>query len=232
MENSNSNSNSNSNDIVAKIKLKASNMFEERFSDGFYGYIISSFILFNWENIILIFKSKNPIEMTLIYISVQKHATFYFYILPLIAGVTASFIFPFLTAIYAKLVSKSKAAIKHSKDEVEAERRNKIVEKALNAQKKEDELHNTAIRIRDKKEELAIIQSQIDTRIQQKNKLDNYLKSLAEVYSLTPNIESEVHLKKFLSELKSKGLIEKHPDTNIVLNMVNGLLEDDNADKK
>ncbi len=207
-------------------------MFEERFSDGFYGYIISSFILFNLENIILIFKSKNPIEMTLIYISVQKHAVLYYYILPLFAGVIASFIFPFLTAIYAKLVSKSKATIKYSKDEAEVERRNKIAVKAISAQKKEDELHNAAIKIRDKKEEINIIQTQIDTRLEQKMNLDNYLKKLADVYKLTAKIENETHLKTFLSELKRNELLEKFPDTNLVLNMVNGVTTEDDSNKK
>lgn len=207
-------------------------MFEERFSDGFYGYIISSFILFNLENIILIFKSKNPIEMTLIYISVQKHAVLYYYILPLFAGVIASFIFPFLTAIYAKLVSKSKATIKYSKDEAEVERRNKIAVKAISAQKKEDELHNAAIKIRDKKEEINIIQTQIDTRLEQKMNLDNYLKKLADVYKLTAKIENEIHLKTFLSELKRNELLEKFPDTNLVLNMVNGVTTEDDSNKK
>ncbi|WP_449548892.1 hypothetical protein [Lelliottia amnigena] len=229
---SESGSDTNSNDIFAKIKIKASNMFEERFSDGFYGYIISSFILFNLENIILIFKSKNPIEMTLIYISVQKHAVLYYYILPLFAGVIASFIFPFLTAIYAKLVSKSKATIKYSKDEAEVERRNKIAVKAISAQKKEDELHNAAIKIRDKKEEINIIQTQIDTRLEQKMNLDNYLKKLADVYKLTAKIENETHLKTFLSELKRNELLEKFPDTNLVLNMVNGVTTEDDSNKK
>ncbi|MBL5920097.1 hypothetical protein I7V28_02990 [Lelliottia amnigena] len=229
---SESGSDTNSNDIFAKIKIKASNMFEERFSDGFYGYIISSFILFNLENIILIFKSKNPIEMTLIYISVQKHAVLYYYILPLFAGVIASFIFPFLTAIYAKLVSKSKATIKYSKDEAEVERRNKIAVKAISAQKKEDELHNAAIKIRDKKEEINIIQTQIDTRLEQKMNLDNYLKKLADVYKLTAKIENEIHLKTFLSELKRNELLEKFPDTNLVLNMVNGVTTEDDSNKK
>lgn len=45
----------------------------DRIKNNFYGYLITSFVIFNWENIILILKSKNDIEMTLIYISAQPN---------------------------------------------------------------------------------------------------------------------------------------------------------------
>ncbi|MCK2155622.1 MULTISPECIES: hypothetical protein [Citrobacter] len=72
----------------------------ERFKDGFYGYVIASFLIVNWENIVLIIKSKNDIELTLIYIYAQKDFAYRFLWMPIIYGMAAAFVMPIIVAIY------------------------------------------------------------------------------------------------------------------------------------
>lgn len=76
------------------------NNIPERFKDGFYGYVIASFLIVNWENIVLIIKSKNDIELTLIYIYAQKDFAHRFLWMPIIYGMGAAFIMPIIVALY------------------------------------------------------------------------------------------------------------------------------------
>lgn len=51
----------------------------DRLRNNFYGYLLTSLLFFNLENIILIIKSKDPIELTLIYIGLQKEFSWHFF---------------------------------------------------------------------------------------------------------------------------------------------------------
>lgn len=81
----------------------------DKLRNNFYGYVLTSLIFFNLENIILIIKSPNPIEMTLIYIGLQKEFSWDFFWIPIFYGMLASVIMPIITVIHALIIGVIKA---------------------------------------------------------------------------------------------------------------------------
>ncbi|EFL4056014.1 hypothetical protein IGX51_004610 [Escherichia coli] len=81
----------------------------DKLRNNFYGYVLTSLLFFNLENIILIIKSNNPIEMTLIYIGLQKEFSWNFFWVPIFYGILASIFMPIISAIYALIIGVIKA---------------------------------------------------------------------------------------------------------------------------
>lgn len=184
------------------------NIFPDRFKNGFYGYIITAFVLFNWENIILILKSKNDIEMTLIYISTQLNFTFNFFWLPLISGITAAFIMPLISTGYS-LYTGGMTAMRNDSLGFGG-----LLWKNI---KTNLELKQSGILeiIKKSNEEVVSLKEEIDElrkdtliRLKQKENLDIFLGKIVSVYQEYPLVNTETEFLEMLKTMRHRGIFD------------------------
>ncbi|MGL5968738.1 MAG: hypothetical protein ACRCZ6_16585 [Kluyvera sp.] len=199
------------------------NIFPDRFKNGFYGYIITSFILFNWENIILVLKSKNDIEMTLIYISTQLNFTFNFFWLPLISGIAAAFIMPLISTGYSLYTGgmtamrndslgfggllwkniKTNLELKHSGILEIIKQSN---EEVVSLKEESDELRKDNLK-----------------RLKQKENLETFLGKVVSVYQEYPLVNTETEFLEMLNTMRRRGIFEYYPggsDIRLIKNLL------------
>lgn len=184
------------------------NIFPDRFKNGFYGYIITSFILFNWENIVLILKSKNDIEMTLIYISVQQNFTFNFFWLPFIYGILAAFIMPLISTGYS-LYTGGMTAMRNDSLGFGGLLWNNI-KKNLELKQSGildtiDKLNTEVIQLKKDSDKL---RDDIKERLILKENLEVFLGKVVDVYQEHPSINTEIELLEILYAMKHRGIFE------------------------
>lgn len=184
------------------------NIFPDRFKNGFYGYIITSFILFNWENIILVLKSKNDIEMTLIYISTQLNFTFNFFWLPFFSGIAAAFIMPLISTGYSLYTGGMTAMRNDSLGFGGLLWKN--VKK--NLELKHSGIHETIKRSNEEvvrlKEELDELRNDNLTRLKQKENLEIFLGKVVSVYEEYPLVNTETDFLEMLKAMRRRGIFE------------------------
>ena len=72
-------------------------LVQERFKSNYFAYVLSSLILFNWQNLLLIISSKKDIELIIHQITHRPDAINHFFIYPIICGYLGAIILPFLT---------------------------------------------------------------------------------------------------------------------------------------
>ncbi|HAS1009797.1 hypothetical protein [Enterobacter hormaechei] len=192
----------------------------DRIKNNFYGYLITSFLIFNWENIILILKSKNDIEMTLLYISVQPNFADNFLWQPLKVGIMASFIMPAISTIYSLIVGiitafrdKSREIGKGLMDAILAAFSTFVRRAQLNAGK-------LAEQVRSEKRELNSLRERIATSLEQKARLDQYLLSIARSYAQNPNLNDEKDLENIFKALYHEGLKEFYTPENMIGSLI------------
>jgi len=205
---------------LEEVKNKITDVIFDRLRNNFYGYILTSLFIFNLENILLISKSKDSIEMTLIYIGVQKDFMWNFFWWPIFCGALAAIIMPILTALYAVLIGviqniRNESSLVGSdlwrllKDKIEAK-------KGLNTMKKESlereiqTLNNTH----------SIISDYLDSAGQQKDALHQYLVKLSKIYVDIPNLSDKDKLSTFFDKLYSEGILNDYPTNSKIISMV------------
>lgn len=185
--------------------------FPERFKNGFYGYIITSFVVFNWENIILILKSKNDIEMTLIYISLQQDFSLNFFWLPLIFGIIAAFIMPIISTLYSLSIAGFTMARKDSEGfgtltwksiKSSLEMKNMLKDKSI------EQLNLEVKQLNDKRTNLLDHNSLL---LEQKENLELFLNKVLDVYEKHPELKTKENLFDFLSAVKEQKIYEFYP---------------------
>lgn len=188
------------------------NFSADKLRNNFYGYLVVSFLIFNFENIILIFKSKDMIEMTLIYIQAQQEFAWNFFWKPLWYGIGAALVMPVITAGYVMFSSVFDAIRTQSKGFGTTlwERFKLYNEKRLkNAETDLEELEST---IRIKKYELDQVASKIFWSEERKESLEMYLVNLAKIYGKYNKNNQHRDIAGLLNEIDKSGLSKHFPN--------------------
>ncbi|HAV1851642.1 hypothetical protein [Enterobacter hormaechei] len=199
----------------------------DRIKNNFYGYLITSFAIFNWENIILILKSKNDIEMTLIYISVQPNFAHNFFWEPLKWGILASFVMPLISTIYCLSVGvitsfrdESRKIGQYFFDLLLSIVSTSISERKLVSGKLAERLKNQRL-------EFDILKQRTASALEQKAKIDEFLLKVARAYALNPKLNDEKDLEKIFKALYHEDLRDMYSEQSIIGRFFE-LLEEDN----
>lgn len=185
--------------------------FPERFKNGLYGYILTSFVVFNWENIILILKSKNDIEMTLIYISLQQNFSLNFFWFPLFFGIAAAFIMPFISTLYSLAIAGITEASKDSEGfgtltwrniKSSLEMKNMLKDKSI------EKLNREVRQLNDKRTNLLDHNRSL---LEQKENLELFLNKVLDVYEKHPELKTKQNLIDFLDTVKEQEIYNYYP---------------------
>ncbi|EHW4861360.1 hypothetical protein HV265_11890 [Citrobacter sp. RHBSTW-00678] len=188
----------------------------DKLRNNFYGYVLTSLLFFNLENIILIIKSKNPIEMTLIYIGLQKEFSWDFFWVPIFYGMLASVIMPIITAIYALIIGVIKA-IRDDSGTFGSVLWTNIKLMTRSYQKKEEKIRDE---LNDEIDGLVTRRDAEYSRIKaaeiQREGLEEYLRKLAGVYGVYNNNNSERNLVGFLNEIDKADIAKHFPNPQLL----------------
>lgn len=205
--------NSSSNKAILDIAF-------DRLRNNFYGYLLTSLLLFNLENIILIIKSKDPIELTLIYIGLQKEFSWCFFWVPVFYGMAASVIMPIITAAYALAIGVIKA-VRDDSGTFGLVTWTNIKLKARSYQKKEEKIRSELnqeieglISRRDSE------YSRINAAEVQREGLEEYLRKLAGVYGVYNNNNSERDLVGFLNAIDKADIAKHFPNPQLLRDLL------------
>lgn len=188
----------------------------DKLRNNFYGYVLTSLLFFNLENIILIIKSKNPIEMTLIYIGLQKDFSWDFFWVPVFYGMLASVMMPIITAIYALITGVIKAVRDDSGAFGSALWTNiKLMTRSYRKkeEKVRDELNNEIDGLVNRRD---VEYSRIKTAENQREELEGYLRQLAGIYGVYNNNNSERDLVGFLNEIDKADIARHFPNPRLL----------------
>lgn len=196
------------------------NLSADKLRNNFYGYLIISFLIFNFENVILILKSKDKIEMTLIYIQAQQEFSWNFFWKPLWFGVAASLLMPAVTAAYVVLTGVFDAIRTESKGVGStAWARVKLANETRLTESK-DNLEQLKLDIKSKKAEYKILIAEIDSRLEQKTKLESYLDKLAKVFGVYRNNYNHRDMIGLLKEVEKADITKHFPDTRLLNDLI------------
>nr|EKF2280820.1 hypothetical protein [Cronobacter dublinensis]EKF2290607.1 hypothetical protein [Cronobacter dublinensis]EKF2295540.1 hypothetical protein [Cronobacter dublinensis] len=192
----------------------------DKLRNNFYGYVLTSLLFFNLENIILIIKSNNPIEMTLIYIGLQKEFPWNFFWVPIFYGMLASVIMPIITAIYALMIGVIKAVRDDSGTfgsvlwaNIKLTTRSYQKKEEMIRDKLNDEIDGLVTR-RDAE------YSRIKAAEDQRERLEEYLRKLAGVYGVYNNNNSERNLVGFLNEIDKADIAKHFPNPQLLKDLL------------
>ncbi|MEB7930710.1 hypothetical protein NGH17_23420 [Escherichia coli] len=188
----------------------------DKLRNNFYGYVLTSLLFFNLENIILIIKSNNPIEMTLIYIGLQKEFSWNFFWVPIFYGILASIFMPIISAIYALIIGVIKA-IRNDSGTFGSVLWANIKLMTRSYQKKEEKIReklndeiNVLVTRRDAE------YSRIKVAENQREELEEYLMKLSGVYGVYNNNNSERNLVGFLNEIDKADIAKNFPNPQLL----------------
>lgn len=192
----------------------------DKLRNNFYGYVLTSLIFFNLENIILIIKSTNPIEMTLIYIGLQKEFSWDFFWIPIFYGMLASVIMPIITAIYALIIGVIKA-VRDDSGTFGSVLWTNIKLMTRSYQKKEEKIRDE---LNDEIDGLVTRRDAEYSRIKaaeiQREGLEEYLRKLAGVYGVYNNNNSERNLVGFLNEIDKADIAKHFPNPQLLSDLL------------
>ena len=185
--------------------------FPERFKNGLYGYILTSFVVFNWENIILILKSKNDIEMTLIYISLQQNFSWNFFWLPLILGVIAAFIMPVISTFYSLSIAGFTEARKDSEGFGTIAWRNIKSSLELKNKLKRKSIEQLKLEVKELNDKRTTLLDHNGLLVEQKENLELFLNKVLDIYEKHPELKTKQNLFDFLSAVKEQKIYDFYP---------------------
>lgn len=196
------------------------NLSADKLRNNFYGYLLISFLLFNFENIILILKSKDKIEMTLIYIQAQQEFSWNFFWKPLWLGILASLIMPIVTAAYVVFTGVFDAIRTESKGlgstlwaRVKLAIETRHTESKGNLEQLKENINN-------KRKEYKEIMAEINERTQQKQDLEKYLGKLASVYGVYRNNYSYRNMMGLLEEVDKANISQHFPNSQLIDDLI------------
>lgn len=205
--------------LAGKGQEVLENLSADKLRNNFYGYLIISFLFFNFENIILILKSKEKIEMTLIYIQAQQDFSWNFFWKPLWYGIAASLIMPIVTAAYVVFTGVFDAIRTESKgfgstlwERVKVSNKSKLND-AKNALEVQEKL------LASKEKEHAALQRGIrELRARQSN-LETHLTHLVDVYGKYNNNNQHRDIVGFIKEIDKAGVWKHFPQAQLLNDM-------------
>ncbi|ERM14354.1 hypothetical protein L585_08475 [Pantoea ananatis BRT175] len=174
---------------------------KERITNRLYMYVFSSVIAANWQNILIIFKSKNDIELTLGIMTFEPTFSIFYFYLPVLIGVILAITMPFFTRIIAEKTASQYYLIKKTEVVGEANFREKMANK-------EEQISQVKLRTTRNNSEIDRLKSQIEELESQSKAYFNWLKGLLNAYNETGGeIVTTDDLKKLLLKLKEHNAV-------------------------
>lgn len=78
------------------IKEQINQAVKDRLSNPVWGYIILSWLGFNWESLAILFMSEAPLKVRLDYITSQEHHLILFFVAPVVTGSLIAILTPYI----------------------------------------------------------------------------------------------------------------------------------------
>lgn len=202
-----------------------SNQIKDKLFNKLYFYIIVSFLLFNWQEIIILLKAKEDIYYTLAIIFTGK--TFFGGIflpawlahfgLPIITGLLASILSPYITFAVFYLTSDCFAKIRHG-DRIADQKVLGMLASARRALARQDvEINSLEQRNLDLKKNNEALVSKNNELLERRRELYFGIKAFVDCYDEKEGLHNEADVIAFLKEVehtefyKDSGILRKAP---------------------
>lgn len=201
---------------------------KERLSSPLWGYIILSWIGFNWKHIAVMCLSKAPVEVRIHQITASDFFYIRYLILPCLVGFVLSSIFPYINQASMWLQSKAlemkvKRKVKADKlEEMELATQNLEIERVV--QKKEREKIKTKEmeeRVESLREDVMSIEVEVaqlkSERSQIQSQIEASLQLIAQIEDIVKGVDSgkytEEDFRSLVKESVSKSLLDEARST-------------------
>lgn len=146
------NSSTENTSTIDSIKGTMDEAIKDKLFNKLFAYVVVSFFVVNWQEILILFKSKYDIYTTLSIVWVgDKYQIPYFgtfivspflahFVMPFIYGTIASIVMPYITMRISKLTGRNYAQIRYIDHEFDSEEKARVKALLRNLKKKEEEL--------------------------------------------------------------------------------------------
>lgn len=176
----------NSADVREDAKKRVSNVVSDRLKDGFYGYLVTTVALSNWQNIFILLKSKKPIEDTLLNMTSSPDFIYDYFLWPLVFGTLAAFLMPWVVVVYVRMVAKARSHIKSAERAADAATDVRLSKKELKAQLQHNQKLNLAELLETQRKESKTLKAELANDKATKEHFDKFIKRLDEVFVKAP----------------------------------------------
>lgn len=212
--------------VVNELKGRLSNAASERMKDGFYGYLLTAFAIGNWQNIFILFKSKKPIEETIQHLTSQPDFITHSLTIPLVLGILAAFILPWLVTLYALLLAMSRSYIKSSERAAEAARALQLSSIELKAQLQRNQASTLADTLEENQKELQNLKDEIRNYQETKESYDKFFRAVEGVFIRLPEMKTEDDFKLFFVLAKERGVFDYYSESSLAVNFKHGAFKE------
>ncbi|MBN3146252.1 hypothetical protein [Pectobacterium brasiliense] len=203
-------------------------VIKDKIFNKIFAYVFISFLVINWEEILIIVKSKNDIYYTLAILFTSK--AFLWWIipawlahfgLPFIFGVMASIITPYLTYFISKYTSLPLARIRYIDREADIRVKNEL--QNLRAKLSEETIiaNNMEDKVKSLNDELARLSSITKNLKDDRVELFRGIEAFVKCYDEKGKIEDQNDLLEFILEVENTDF---YKDT-VIINKVNKMVE-------
>ena len=146
------NSSTENTSAIDSIKGTMDEAIKDKLFNKLFAYVVVSFFVVNWQEILILFKSKYDIYTTLSIVWVgDKYQVPYFgtfivspflahFVMPFIYGTVASIVMPYITMRISKVTGRNYAQIRYIDREFDSEERARVKKLLRNLKQKEEEL--------------------------------------------------------------------------------------------
>ncbi|EHR0609906.1 hypothetical protein KS898_003203, partial [Escherichia coli] len=146
------NSSTENTSTIDSFKGTMDEAIKDKLFNKLFAYVVVSFFVVNWQEILILFKSKYDIYTTLSIVWVgDKYQIPYFgtfiaspflahFVMPFIYGTIASIVMPYITMRISKLTGRNYAQIRYIDHEFDSEEKARVKALLRNLKKKEEEL--------------------------------------------------------------------------------------------
>lgn len=194
---------------------RVSNLISEKMKDGFFGYLIVSFVIHNWQQILIIIKSKKPIELVLHSFVSQPDFTKNAFWIPMGLGVAAAFIMPWILAFYVQIIaicrsrmaSAQHAANEARNDKLKAKKEKRHLDIIVRSKAKEALLDE----IGKAQEKLKSLSQEISIQEARRGSFTDFFERLNEVYRYSPEIKNIHDFKVFFEKAYENDIFDDYP---------------------
>ncbi|RAU45283.1 hypothetical protein DBY68_016845 [Pseudocitrobacter sp. RIT415] len=194
---------------------RLSNLISEKMKDGFFGYLIVSFIIHNWQQIIIVIKSKKPIELVLHSLVSQPHFKLYAFWLPMLYGTIAAFVVPWVLAYYVEKLAIARSrmsAAQHAADKKRAAQIEAEIKKIeLETLEKNNEIKRIQEEIAKESKKLKQLAQNISISETRRASFSEFFERLNEVYRHSPEIKNINDFKVFFEKAYEDGIFDDYP---------------------
>ena len=198
-------------EAVKEVFNNALEQAKNRLNSHYFSYILTSLIAFNWQHILVLLMSKTDIEVILKMWRDTEGFALYYFVLPVVTGYCASFLFPLFAIPVALFTSLVGEFIKASDDwAVKFIKRMKASWKSKLDLRIAERDENSERRIKIE-HELKFNSEKVDWLRTERRELEDYFAKLTEIYIDHPNLKTAEELEQFVIKVADAGLLSVYP---------------------